>query len=1060
MNPAYHRPMWLALSFVVFLVGLDTVAAQDDSSTPVLVSVRKIWDKAPHNAFTDLVRWNGKFYCAFREGEGHAGDKGNLRIIESVDGEEWTSAGLLTDPEFDLRDAALTVMPDGRLMVLGGVQKTFDGQRRTGTFVSFSADGREYSEPRVVVEPGRWLWRVTVLDDTAYGVSYGAPDRQAATALHKSTDGHQFELVTESMLDDGERPTEARIRFDASGTAYCLQRRDGSTKNSAMLGIAKSPYEDWEWHDLGIRLGGPNFMQIPNGQWIASGRLYDGGARTELLHLDLEAKKMTPILRLPSGADTSYPGMVWHDDTLWVSYYSGHEGRTSIYLAEVRFEDKANEPAPKQAVIDIGTRQELFVDDYLLASKLNVEHRLHHPQPAENVVEFDHPWEGAFCGYVTILMDGDLYRMYYRGLPKSGRDGTAAEVTCYAESTDGIHWQKPNVGIYEVDGSLDNNIVLKDQTPASHNFSPFIDTNPAAPEAERYKALGGTAKGLIAFTSPDGLKWTRLREAPVFTKGIFDSQNVSFWSEAEQQYVCYFRTWTETGYGGFRTVSRTTSDDFIDWTDPVQMTFGDTRYEHLYTNQTHPYFRAPHLYVGVAARFMPGRRVLTAREANRVGVDPRYFGDISDAVLLTSRGGDAYDRTFMESLVRPGIGLENWVSRTNYPALGIVPTGEREMSMYIQKNYGQPTSHVRRYTMRIDGFASLEAGYDGGEFTTRLLSFPAASDEEIEAKRQEIEANAEWLPAQPTMDNPIVGGRSLRFTDATYLELPKTQSLGEKVTLSIHLRNVPAGHRRLFSAYNGGSTVPRELILDVNSAANIDTRGSIRFFYDDLIMGAEIEKIGAWNADSETTHHVAVTWNDGIAKLYFDGKLVATGGERGKGPIELAQGNLRLGEDYPPTSLTNEPLLGCVDDVIVIRRVLSDDEISALFERGSESIPLESLSDEDGVVLNMEGHETTSLLNAIGQTTINLATGNSTEDRELALNMSTSAAGSVRVELLDEHNQPYPGYSLADSDELIGDQIDRVATWKGNSDISALAEKPVRIRFVMKDANLFALQIR
>ena len=159
------------------------------------------------------------------------------------------------------------------------------------------------------------------------------------------------------------------------------------------------------------------------------------------------------------------------------------------------------------------------------------------------------------------------------------------------------------------------------------------------------------------------------------------------------------------------------------------MKFGDRPYEHLYTNQTQPYFRAPHLYLGIAARFMPGRQVLSPEQARRIGVDPKYFGDISDAVLLTSRGGASYDRSFMESLIRPGIGLENWVSRTNYPACGIIPTSDHEISAYVQKNYGQPTAHLKRYRFRTDGFASLEADYAGGEWRSRPLHIADATGE-------------------------------------------------------------------------------------------------------------------------------------------------------------------------------------------------------------------------------------------------------------------------------------------------------------------------------------------
>ena len=689
---------------------------------PELIATKRIWDAAPHNAFTDLVRWQGKLYCAFREGQGHAGDIGKLRIIVSENGDRWESAGLLSMAEFDLRDAALSVMPDGRLMVLGGAQQNRDGKRQTGTFVSFSSDGKDFSEPRIVMPLGRWLWRVTWHGDTAYGVSYGTNDNRPYSALHKTKDGIHYETVTNELLGEGGWPTEARLRFTEDGTCYCLHRRDGEQGNTAYLGTAQAPYTHWEWADLGARLGGPNFIQLPDRNWIGAGRLYDGGARTELVHVDMTSQEMTPLLRLPSGGDTSYPGMVWQDDTLWVSYYASHEGKTNIYLSKVQFPNAASR------AIEIENRLELFVDRHLIDELKNAELRLHAPRPAESVLKFDKPWEGAFCGYTTIIRDDQLLRMYYRGLPVAGRDGTDTEVTCYAESTDGIHWKKPDLGIYEIKGTRQNNVVLAGHTPASHNFSPFLDANPDADPAQRYKALGGTSKGLIAFVSPDGKRWQRLRQDPVFTKGVFDSQNVSFYSEVEKQYLCYFRTWTKTNYGGFRTVSRTTSKDFVHWTDPVSMTFGDTRYEHLYTNQTSPYFRAPHIYLGVAARFMPGRQVLTKADAEQIGVDHRYFGDCSDAVLLSSRGGPRYDRTFMESFIRPGLGLQNWVSRTNYPALGIVPTGEDEISIYLQKNYGQPTSFVQRFTLRTDGFASVHAGYDEGQLTTKPIVFSNTTD--------------------------------------------------------------------------------------------------------------------------------------------------------------------------------------------------------------------------------------------------------------------------------------------------------------------------------------------
>src|SRR5262249_55195808 len=147
---------------------------------------------------------------------------------------------------------------------------------------------------------------------------------------------------------------------------------------------------------------------------------------------------------------------------------------------------------------------------------------------------------GRFCAYCTIIHDGQKYQAYYRGLPEPGAEGARQEVTCYAESSDGKTWTKPKLGLLEINGSKDNNEILAEQ-PFTHNFCPLLDTRPGVPADERYKALGGSAKsGLVAFASEDGLRWRKMRDQPVITKGAFDSQNVPLWSAAEQCYVCYF----------------------------------------------------------------------------------------------------------------------------------------------------------------------------------------------------------------------------------------------------------------------------------------------------------------------------------------------------------------------------------------------------------------------------------------------------------------------------------------------------------------------------------------
>ena len=378
--------------------------------------------------------------------------------------------------------------------------------------------------------------------------------------------------------------------------------------------------------------------------------------------------------------------------------------------------------------IDLGSRRELFLDRFLIDSMNGVTLQLQHPQPAGVALKFDEPWEGQVSGYVTVIHDGDLYRMYYRGRPLTGygdNDPRAQEVTCYAESRDGKVFTRPKLGLITFGGNKENNAILADIGHVTHNFAPFLDTRPGIPRSERFKGVGGSSEsGLIAWASEDGIHFHLMQEKPIITGGAFDSQNNILWSDHEQCYVCFFRTFKN----GVRWITRTTSTDFLNWTPAVDMTFGDAPNEHLYTNQTVSYFRAPHLYIGTAARFWPNRQSLTDAQAAALKIEDKVnYRDLktetSDSVLLTSRGGNSYDRTFLESLVRPGTDLKNWTARSNYPARGVVPTGDTEMSIYVQRNYGQPTHYLERLTLRTDGFAAIHAGYEPGELVTRPLTF-------------------------------------------------------------------------------------------------------------------------------------------------------------------------------------------------------------------------------------------------------------------------------------------------------------------------------------------------
>jgi ATP-dependent Clp protease ATP-binding subunit ClpA len=406
----------------------------------------------------------------------------------------------------------------------------------------------------------------------------------------------------------------------------------------------------------------------------------------------------------------------------------------------------------ENAFIDIGTRREIFVDDYLIDSLDGTSLKLQTPQPAGAAVTYNDPWEDSSF-YTTVLKDGDLFRMYYRGrLPDWS--------CCYAESDDGVNWIKPNLGMVEYDGSTDNNIFLAKAT----TFFPFIDARPGVPAEERFKAnaaeRGSPQGGLMGYVSADGIHWRKLGDEPIVPiiwplesggwagrENSYDSHNIMFWSEVEECYVLFARHMT----GGRRSTMRSATSDFRKWPEPTLMTYSDTGSTtpsaHLYTNGTQPYFRAPHIYISLPGRifFTDAEHVvreddIADAEARVVSLELLEFcgenmslgpwhgrvpaGDYSDGVLLTTRAGSThYDFRFQESFIRPGIGLANWTTRNNYPACGIIQTSPTEMTVFVQRHYTQKTAYLERLTLRLDGFASVNAPHASGMMLTKPFVF-------------------------------------------------------------------------------------------------------------------------------------------------------------------------------------------------------------------------------------------------------------------------------------------------------------------------------------------------
>ena len=338
-NNSYLTTKTTTLLFILFSLSPFLLLAQENKITFKLVSVKRIWDKAPHNAFTDLVWFNNQFFCVFREGEKHVSADGALRVITSKDGKNWESAALITSPDSDLRDAKITVTPDGKLM-LSGAEALHDKSLHTHqSLVWFSADGYKWSDKQEIGDPDFWLWRTTWHNGKAYNFGYGCR-KEKSLRLYASNDGKTFKTLVENLNIEGY-PNETSIVFKGD-TAFCLLRRDGEIK-SGLLGISLPPYTVWNWKDMEVRFGGPHMIFLPDGRLLAAVRLYGGDgwspARTSLCRINPNTGKLTEALELPSGGDTSYAGLALYDGFIWVSYYSSHEEKTAIYLAKVKLEN-------------------------------------------------------------------------------------------------------------------------------------------------------------------------------------------------------------------------------------------------------------------------------------------------------------------------------------------------------------------------------------------------------------------------------------------------------------------------------------------------------------------------------------------------------------------------------------------------------------------------------------------------------------------------------------------------------------------------------------------------
>jgi hypothetical protein len=434
--------------------------------------------------------------------------------------------------------------------------------------------------------------------------------------------------------------------------------------------------------------------------------------------------------------------------------------------------------------IDIGSRRELLIDDYLIESMSDsLRLQLHKPVRRNVALVTDAPWEGNACAYSSLFKDGDRYRMYFTANHYVNREGRVEEPhgrhLCYAESVDGIHFTKPKLGLVEFEGSKQNNIVLGGDTVPGVQIDPghttiLKDTNPDCPPDARYKAIVRSPVkgelGLFALKSPDGFRFSRLGNKLIITDGYFDSENLAFWDSVRGEYRAYFRDFHDgsPGGGGIRGIKTATSPDFITWSKAEWLEYPGAPHEHLYTNQIAPYARAPHIFIGFPKRYidrgwvdstgkLPG---LEERKA-RAKASPRYGSVVTDALMMTSRDGLTFKR-WGEAIIRPGPSRTNsWVYGDNIISWGILatkadlPQSPDELSIYAIEGYWTGKSqNFRRYSIRVDGFVSAQAPLSGGEFVTKPIVFKGS---QLEINYSTSAAGSIHVEIQDAEGKPIPG---------------------------------------------------------------------------------------------------------------------------------------------------------------------------------------------------------------------------------------------------------------------------------------------------------------
>lgn len=301
---------------------------------------KSIWSKGNHNAFTDLCEYKGALFCCFREATNHISDDGKVRILTVNERGDVLNVNHIWMQNTDLRDPKLSVTEEGNLLLLAYARHSDENNvtQYSQPMTWISGDGISWSNAKPIADRNWWLWRLKWHAGLAHGFAYNR--RQQRLRFYSGLPRRTFQLVQDEALSLQKHglgyPNESDIAFLEDHSCVALIRRDADSC-SAQMGLSKPPYKQWKWQDLGEYIGGPVIYKLNDKTLLVSGRLWrEQGPKTAVWRLDIQSAKLALLGILPSGGDTSYPGLATLNDRLFLSYYSSHENRkSSIFLADI-----------------------------------------------------------------------------------------------------------------------------------------------------------------------------------------------------------------------------------------------------------------------------------------------------------------------------------------------------------------------------------------------------------------------------------------------------------------------------------------------------------------------------------------------------------------------------------------------------------------------------------------------------------------------------------------------------------------------------------------------------